>query len=55
MKKFIKGLLVVGIATSLISGVLSVISGKVDVYAFISASLFFNCYLNRIVIDRYEK
>ena len=54
MKKFIKGLLVAGSILSLFSGIISIVAGKVDVYAFISASLFFNCYLYKKVIDSYE-
>lgn len=54
MKSFIKVLLVAGIVSSLFSGIISIVAGKVDVYAFISASLFFNCYLYKKVIDRYE-
>ena len=55
MVKFQKALLIIGCIAALLSGVISVINDKFDTYAFISALLFFNLYLNVMTIDKLEK
>ena len=55
MVKFQKVLLVIGCIASLINGVISVIEGNVNVYAFISASLFLTSYMNVSTIEKLEK
>jgi small basic protein len=46
MVKFQKVLLISGCVMSLLSGIISVIEKRFDTYAFISALLFFNLYIN---------
>ena len=55
MVKFQKVLLIIGCIAALLSGVISVINDKFDAYAFISALLFFNLYLNVMTIEKLEK
>ena len=55
MVKFQKVLLVIGCVASLINGVISVMEGNINVYAFISASLFFTSYFNVSTIEKLEK